>query len=173
MVIARYSQSKSLGLEYAYSVVLNKYNTLTHHALLLTDSFVPQTQLLSVHDLAALYITLWWASDNAVGFYNSNKVAGASQRHKHMQVLPVTSICQLLLDTNSQDHTVDSVCDRSPLDEAVMPSIISKRFKDFPYESHDLNVENECIYRLPQVKLFNVLSSIVSSPQAQFCVTVF
>ena len=67
-----------------YSLVLNKHPSVDDHLLLLTDVFEPQSDGLTGEDLAvwhSLVLTL-----DAVGFYNSDVAAGASQTHKHMQV---------------------------------------------------------------------------------------
>jgi sulfate adenylyltransferase (ADP) / ATP adenylyltransferase len=67
--------------------LLNKFNVVEHHLLVVTRAFEPQEHLLTVHDLAALWACmLEFAS---LGFYNGGKVAGASQRHKHLQVVPL------------------------------------------------------------------------------------
>jgi len=66
--------------------LLNKYNVLPHHLLLVTRDYEPQTQLLNRGDLAAL---LWALSQvDGLGFYNGGAEAGASQTHKHLQLVP-------------------------------------------------------------------------------------
>ena len=67
--------------------LLNKFNVLDHHLLLVTRAFEEQENLLTAGDFAALATCM--AEFDALGFYNSDAVAGASQRHKHLQLVPV------------------------------------------------------------------------------------
>ncbi|MBW1688343.1 MAG: phosphorylase [Deltaproteobacteria bacterium] len=67
--------------------LLNKFNELDHHLLLVTRAFEEQENLLAASDFEALATCM--AEFDALGFYNSDAVAGASQRHKHLQLVPV------------------------------------------------------------------------------------
>lgn len=66
--------------------LLNKFPVLPHHALLVTRAFEPQETPLTRADHEALWRAL--AQWDAVGFYNAGPAAGASQPHRHLQVLP-------------------------------------------------------------------------------------
>jgi len=67
--------------------LLNKFNVIDHHLLVVTRRFAPQQALLTVADFAALLACL--AEYPSLGFYNSGPVAGASQPHKHLQTVPL------------------------------------------------------------------------------------
>jgi len=67
--------------------LLNKYNVIDHHLLIITRAFEPQESLLSRADFEALWSCL--AEFDALGFYNSGPLAGASQPHKHLQLVPL------------------------------------------------------------------------------------
>lgn len=67
--------------------LLNKYNVVDHHLLIITRSYEAQEDLLNLADLTALWICL--NEVDGLGFYNSGKQAGASQPHKHLQLLPL------------------------------------------------------------------------------------
>ena len=67
--------------------LLNKFNVVDHHLLIATRSFEPQEALLTREDCAALLICL--AEIDGLGFYNAGPAAGASQRHKHLQMIPL------------------------------------------------------------------------------------
>ncbi|MET0065707.1 MAG: hypothetical protein ABW076_05115 [Candidatus Thiodiazotropha sp.] len=67
--------------------VLNKFNVVNHHLLLVTRSFEEQQTLLTAADFAALWQCL--GEYPSVGFYNGGAAAGASQRHKHLQLVPL------------------------------------------------------------------------------------
>ena len=67
--------------------VLNKFNVLDHHLLIVTREFEEQDCLLNEADFAALWSCL--QAFPSLGFYNGGEAAGASQRHKHLQIIPV------------------------------------------------------------------------------------
>jgi sulfate adenylyltransferase (ADP) / ATP adenylyltransferase len=72
--------------------LLNKYNVVDHHLLLITRAFESQDNGLTQADFAALALALAdmaQAGIEGLAFYNGGKVAGASQRHKHLQVIPL------------------------------------------------------------------------------------
>lgn len=67
--------------------LLNKFHIVDHHALIVTRAFEHQESLLTLADFEA-----WYACVEAfpsLAFYNGGRVAGASQPHKHMQVIPL------------------------------------------------------------------------------------
>ncbi|AFZ47206.1 ATP adenylyltransferase [Cyanobacterium stanieri PCC 7202] len=66
--------------------ILNKYNVVNNHVLIITKDFEPQENLLNINDLEAFWMVLKQVS--GLGFYNAGAVAGASQPHKHLQVIP-------------------------------------------------------------------------------------
>jgi len=67
--------------------LLNKFNVLEHHILMVTRSFQEQEALLTRSDFEALLLCL--REYEGLGFYNSGEAAGASQRHKHLQMVPL------------------------------------------------------------------------------------
>ncbi|WP_322071808.1 ATP adenylyltransferase family protein [Paraburkholderia bannensis] len=67
--------------------LLNKYNVIDDHLLIVTRDFVPQTALLDLADFDALLVAL--RGGDALGFYNGGEDAGASQPHKHLQAVPL------------------------------------------------------------------------------------
>jgi ATP adenylyltransferase len=67
--------------------LLNKFNVIDDHLLIVTRRFVPQTALLDQDDFAALLVALRGA--DTLGFYNGGEAAGASQPHKHLQAVPL------------------------------------------------------------------------------------
>ena len=66
--------------------LLNKYNVVEDHILIITRVFEEQDSWLTQGDLAALAGCL--GAIDGLGFYNGGRLAGASQRHKHLQVIP-------------------------------------------------------------------------------------
>lgn len=67
--------------------LLNKFNVVEHHLLIVTRAFEEQESLLTLSDFQAMWIAL--AEIDGLAFYNSGKTAGASQRHKHLQLVPL------------------------------------------------------------------------------------
>jgi ATP adenylyltransferase len=67
--------------------VLNKFNVVEKHLLLVTRRFEDQEMLLTPADFAALWSCL--RAYDALGFYNGGRMAGASQPHKHLQLVPL------------------------------------------------------------------------------------
>ena len=67
--------------------LLNKYNVFAHHILIVTRQFEAQEAWLNERDFAALAFCL--QEIDGLAFYNSGKRAGASQPHKHLQLVPL------------------------------------------------------------------------------------
>ncbi len=67
--------------------LLNKFNVIDHHLLIVTRRFESQDALLDLADFAALLACM--AGFDSLGFYNGGAAAGASQRHKHLQLVPL------------------------------------------------------------------------------------
>ncbi|MDJ0694296.1 DUF4922 domain-containing protein [Mastigocoleus sp. MO_188.B34] len=70
--------------------ILNKYNVVEHHLLMITRAFEEQESLLTLQDFTAMWACL--AQIDGLVFYNGGKVAGASQPHKHLQLIKLPLI---------------------------------------------------------------------------------
>lgn len=68
-------------------VLLNKFNVVDHHLLMVTRDFVSQDTWLDAADCLALAIVL--SEMEGLAFYNGGWAAGASQPHKHLQMVPL------------------------------------------------------------------------------------
>ena len=66
--------------------LLNKYHVIENHLLVVTREYVDQEVLLDLADFEALVACLP-ADTPAIGFYNGGSGSGASQPHKHLQVV--------------------------------------------------------------------------------------
>ncbi|MBW2456399.1 MAG: phosphorylase [Deltaproteobacteria bacterium] len=67
--------------------LLNKFNVVDHHLLIVTRAFEDQETLLTLADFEAMWTCM---SDRSwLAFYNSGQIAGASQPHKHLQLVPL------------------------------------------------------------------------------------
>jgi len=103
----------------AHVCLLNKFNVVDHHLLIVTRAFEDQQTPLGPQDFEALWRCL--AEYDGLGFYNSGVVAGASQPHKHLQLVP------LPLDPSGVSLPV------SPLIDAAEISGDAGRLESLPY----------------------------------------
>jgi len=67
--------------------ILNKFNVVKHHLLIVTKHYEDQDTLLALNDFEALWFCM--AEYKSLGFYNGGKDAGASQQHRHLQLVPL------------------------------------------------------------------------------------
>jgi sulfate adenylyltransferase (ADP) / ATP adenylyltransferase len=74
------------SLSETHVCLLNKFNVLDHHLLVVTREYEDQDEPLNVRDFEALWACL--VEIDGLGFYNGGEVGGASQRHKHFQMVP-------------------------------------------------------------------------------------
>ena len=70
----------------SHVVILNKFPVQAGHMLLITQAWQPQTGWLSIDDWCALAQVN--ATTTGLWFFNSGPDAGASQPHRHLQLLP-------------------------------------------------------------------------------------
>jgi ATP adenylyltransferase len=71
-------------------VLLNKFNVLPHHLLIVTRRFEPQEAPLTVQDFDALARSI--PGPGWLAFHNAGRDAGASQPRKHLQLVPMPRI---------------------------------------------------------------------------------
>jgi sulfate adenylyltransferase (ADP) / ATP adenylyltransferase len=80
-----------------HNLVLNKYPVIHRHSILSTYDFKKQTDFLDSQDLDVTYSCLQaWEAESTekspsrlFAFFNSGEHSGASQAHRHLQLLPV------------------------------------------------------------------------------------
>ncbi|MEM1310568.1 MAG: phosphorylase [Cyanobacteria bacterium P01_D01_bin.71] len=85
--------------------LLNKFNVVEHHLLIITGEYAAQQDWLMPADFTAFARCA--QQINGFGFYNSGPVAGASQHHKHLQLVPLTTSAGTItvpLDAAVHDH---------------------------------------------------------------------
>lgn len=103
--------------------VLNKYNVVQHHLLIVTREFERQETRLTQRDFHSLWRCM--REYESLGFYNSGPVSGASQRHKHLQLIPLAA------NWASDGHAV-TLC--SKLDAITSPSGRITRVGGLPFQ---------------------------------------
>lgn len=129
-----------------HTLLLNKFSTFKDHALLVTTQFEEQANLLTVSDLEAWFWCLNAA--RAVGFYNSDRNAGASQPHKHMQFIPLDVFAEI---RGNRLHAV-------PIDDLIMPKFDSNEWIVFDPSSAKPTLHT---YSLPQWKFIHGIVRIM------------
>lgn len=118
--------------------LLNKFNVMEHHLLVVTREFEHQETLLTHRDFEAMWRCL--REFEGLAFYNSGTISGASQPHKHLQQVPLplggctecTPIDSLVADASFEgtfgnlptyrfNHAIARVAhlDQASLDEAA------------------------------------------------------
>jgi ATP adenylyltransferase len=124
-----------------YNLVLNKFAIVPEHFILSTAEFAPQTHVLEQDDLAATYacIRAYSAQDafsssssssseercgELFAFFNSGPHSGASQPHRHIQLLPVERMRAGLPQDAAADAAADND-DGSPLTWTVLADALT------------------------------------------------
>jgi len=69
-----------------YALVLNKFNVLNNHLLVVTTHFESQFSPITASNLRVMHEII--LDVDGFGFYNAGKEAGPSQLHRHMQIVP-------------------------------------------------------------------------------------
>ncbi|PCH43417.1 ATP adenylyltransferase [Wolfiporia cocos MD-104 SS10] len=75
-----------------YVILFNKYSVVPRHILLVTKEYQSQTSPLLPQDLVQVYSLLAAAQRSGkrfFAFYNCGDLSGASQPHKHVQLIPL------------------------------------------------------------------------------------
>lgn len=76
--------------------LLNKFNVVERHLLIVTRAFEDQRCQLTQKDCEAMLIAL--TEIDGLAFYNAGREAGASQSHKHLQLVPFDAIGPLPIE---------------------------------------------------------------------------
>jgi ATP adenylyltransferase len=91
--------------------LLNKFNVVEHHLLIVTRGFESQDSLLTAADFEAMWICL--NEFDSLVFYNSGTIGGASQPHKHLQQVSIP------IGAGPERTPIDAVIARVELEEEV------------------------------------------------------
>ena len=109
-----------------HNIILNKFPVVFPHLLLCTKEYADQREHLSRADCAALEAvasTAYGSGDGPLCFYNSGENSGASQGHKHIQLVPRAS------NGAGTPYFLDALISRSTEEERA-----SGRLKHFDFE---------------------------------------
>eukprot|EP01083_Nonionella_stella_P092090 257664_1 len=91
-----------------YRLLLNKYPVLPCHLLIVSKHFVDQSVLLTAKDFDITWkvfesIAIDPRNRNSLMYFNSGLCAGATQKHRHLQMLPNVNVGKYLL--------LNTICD--------------------------------------------------------------
>eukprot|EP00890_Picochlorum_soloecismus_P003465 jgi/Picsp_1/4119/NSC_01629-R1_ap4a phosphorylase ii len=76
-----------------HSCVLNKFNLVAHHCIIITDDFHPQEEPLDARDFEACWEVVCCMPAGGLAYFNCGENSGASQPHKHIQCIPLPLAC--------------------------------------------------------------------------------
>jgi ATP adenylyltransferase len=142
--------------------LLNKFNVVEHHLLVITRDYVAQESWLTLEDFVA------WArciqAIDGLGFYNSGPISGASQHHKHLQLVPFAD------DDGAATLPMAQIL--PPLSTASTPALLSPlpfqhRWQPLPLDwqqdHHSLGAQLHLTYR----QLLADLGLTLTTPQPE------
>jgi ATP adenylyltransferase len=126
-----------------HAALLNKFNVLDDHLLLVTRDWEEQAAMLTRADYEALLLGL--AGVDGLAFYNGGAEAGASQPHKHLQLVPLPladDAAGLPLDNVFEDATWHQGIGRAetlPFEHRIMP--FERRWLEAP-QTHAVSLQD-------------------------------
>lgn len=104
-----------------HAVLLNKFNVIDNHLLIVTRHYEHQDRLLTSQDLSAIAELI--TKHGGLGFYNGGAMAGASQHHKHLQWIPGVELhgklCIPMEPHLVQGNTGEAIVTTSPFPAAI------------------------------------------------------
>jgi ATP adenylyltransferase len=121
-------------------LILNKYPVQPGHVLLITDHWAPQSGWLTAADWAAVAEVA--RDTGGLWFFNSCAAAGASQPHRHLQLLPRTpgQLSCPLADTYRTVLAAEDVAAAGGGDDQPFPWACQLSRRDDPVGHGDLAV---------------------------------
>ncbi len=157
------SRLKIQSINDNHTLILNKYPVQLGHMLLITNSWKAQNHLLNIDDFEAIANV-----DNdttGLWFFNSSKEAGASQPHRHFQLLPrhfnericprYDWFCSLLSNKNSIESDI-SHCISIKFRSKTTDSQASDLFNSYQTMVNEMNLGSTEIFDKP-LKPYNLL----------------
>lgn len=110
-------------LSATHVVLLNRFPVLDEHLLVVTREDEPQQSWLSLADFDALAACR--NEIEGVGFYNAGPTAGASQPHKHLQLVPMPFTTGPLLDAVDRGFA----CAQQPVPAACPGDVLHAAYR--------------------------------------------
>ncbi|MEM9272656.1 MAG: phosphorylase [Cyanobacteria bacterium P01_F01_bin.143] len=146
--------------------LLNKYNIVDGHLLIITRDFEEQENLLNIRDFVALWSCM--REIDGLAFFNGGPAAGSSQRHKHLQLIPLPLVTDL--DTLPIQAAIDQVeFDNSLGIVPTFPFLNAIASYDFTQIDNPFTVGKlmwDCYYALLEKVGFTLLENSEQQPGA-------
>lgn len=120
----------------SHALILNKYPVQLGHMLLVTRSWAAQTDWLQPDDWAA--ISHVDAVTTGLWFFNSGPDAGASQPHRHVQLLPRKTNEAICPRANWFQNAISAECNHNPTSAVAQATRIIRRDPHHPRQSEHL-----------------------------------
>lgn len=134
------------SVEPYHTILLNKFMVIPEHLLIITNEFMPQTEHLSMHDFKSIVKTFNQLhegnpdADDYICFYNRGLYSGASQPHKHIQIIPRRERNEATLEwTTIENFPLPKQFD---IHVSKYPSTVTN-FKDFTF-LHQIRCVKHC-----------------------------
>ncbi|CAG8680533.1 5810_t:CDS:2 [Dentiscutata erythropus] len=97
-----YSQELFVQEHGKYNLLLNKFCVVPQHIVIATKEFEKQTDPLNPEDLECVwYCIMQIKSRPSLAFFNCGELSGASQPHKHLQIIPLPEDARFTPPINS------------------------------------------------------------------------
>ena len=129
--------------------LLNKFNVIEHHLLMVTRAFEHQERLLTVLDFEAIWRCM--TEFEGLAFYNGGKIAGASQDHKHLQLIP------LPMGTSGRAIPMEGLFEQPMKTPGVVPGIpFLHAFKRFSSMTHLHDMAARALHQMYRLMLQQV-----------------
>ncbi|KAL0038020.1 hypothetical protein WJX79_009782 [Trebouxia sp. C0005] len=114
-----------------HTLLLNKFNVVAYHVLVVTKQFKHQTDALDLEDLEATWQVIQAVPEGALAYFNCGPESGASQPHKHIQVVPLPLADDPAVIPSPLSQMMDRAWRDSQLHEGATASV-----HDLPYQNY-------------------------------------
>ena len=146
-----------MTLSKTHNLLFNKYMLARNHLLIITRIFEAQTDPLTESDLFETYSVM--QVHEAFAFFNSDQRAGASQKHKHLQIIPYSSFDSHYLDLIHNTLKTEDENALEIFNELKLKFLRFPIFKDFKYclakfKAFDPYAESADDYRKYLMKIY-------------------
>lgn len=127
--------------------LLNKYNVVEHHLLIVTRAFEEQETWLNLQDFSALSRCI--IAIDGLAFYNGGQIAGASQPHKHLQLVP--------MPLSPQGHPI-------PIDAVVADALPNSSSQNHP-TGDAISVHPISVYQVDSLPFAHAIAPLTIQPE--------
>jgi len=126
-----------------HNLVLNKFNVSNYHSIIATKEYEKQTDPLNKFDFKAIWECI--IDCNMLCFFNCGPSSGASQPHKHVQLLVTPFHTCDEENSNNSNNRIEQDIDylKCPIESIIK---LYKEPKETIFQIEQLPFKNACIY---------------------------